>query len=65
MTGTFTLTLNLGNEAMQSEQAIAAILREVADKVDQLNLDERGTIYDNNGNSCGGWEFEINPEAEE
>lgn len=56
----FTLTIELGNEAMQTGADIATALREVADKMDSayghhaIEADN-GRIRDLNGNTVGKW----------
>lgn len=55
----FTLTIELGNDAMQAGPDVAAALRAVADRIESDLLaasDEgRGTIRDANGNTVGRW----------
>ncbi len=56
----FTLTIELGNAAMQSPMDIAAALRKLAVRLSReyngLNLPDSGKIMDLNGNSVGNWE---------
>lgn len=56
----FTLSIELGNEAMQDSEDVAHALRTVAGKVAEyyapLEGGERGSIRDLNGNTCGSWE---------
>jgi len=60
----FTLSVTLGNEAMQSGEDIAQALRSVADKLEALggdpiedmdDYDRSGRIADGNGNTVGRW----------
>lgn len=55
---TFTLTIRLGNEAMQDASDVAAALRKLADKLDGNSFDTMtgGKIMDLNGNCVGKWE---------
>lgn len=55
---TFTLTIKLGNDAMQTPDDIAGALREVADTVQSGR--GNGKIFDLNGNSVG--QFDITGE---
>jgi hypothetical protein len=48
----FTLTLELGNEAMQTLDDIADTLRELADKL-STSYDTEGKVRDANGNTIG------------
>lgn len=50
----FTLTIKLGNDAMQTRRDIADALRAVVDKLESGALD--GKIFDTNGNKVGSWE---------
>ncbi len=55
---TFTLTIELGNDAMQDGTDVASALRSVAKRVDGdsfTRVDGR-KIMDANGNSVGTWE---------
>ena len=65
----FTVTITLGNEAMQTGMDIANSLRAVADHIDDPNqffedptdesgFDRYGKIRDLNGNTVGKWEVE-------
>ena len=62
----FTLTINLGNDAMRTGEDLAAALHAVADKLASLggdpvedliedDYDASGRIRDENGNTCGRW----------
>lgn len=57
---TFTLTIELGNDAMRSTRDIARTLREVADRISPnwriTPQAESHKIMDANGNSVGQWE---------
>lgn len=62
MENIFSLTIRLGNDAMQTPADIAAALRDVADRladgydpVSELGPHE-GVIRDVNGNRVGTWE---------
>lgn len=48
----FTLTVELGNDGMQSGPDVAAALRRVADRIEH-DLEARGPIVDLNGNTVG------------
>lgn len=57
---TFTLTIDLGNDAMQTPADVAGILRgmladDTFDSVDPFERDTR-KVFDANGNSVGKWE---------
>jgi hypothetical protein len=63
---TFTLKIELGNEAMQTGTDIANALRELANHIDDPNqhfddptdesgFDRNGRIRDLNGNTTGTW----------
>jgi hypothetical protein len=52
----FTLSIKLGNEAMQAHADVARELRAVAAQMEQ-QTDMDGTIYDENGNSVGSFRF--------
>ena len=60
----FTLTITLGNDAMQSGEDLAAALHSVADKLAALgadpiedldDYDASGRVRDENGNTVGRW----------
>lgn len=50
----FTLTIDLGNDAMCSTGDIAEALRNVADRL-ELYAEDSGIIRDENGNKVGTW----------
>lgn len=50
----FTLTIRLGNEAMQDQTDIGAALRELGHNLHSA-IDTNGTIRDLNGNTVGEW----------
>ena len=58
---TFTLTINLGNEAMQDSEDVAFALREVADKLMAADFSEGTRVFspynirDANGTTVGEW----------
>lgn len=52
----FVLTINIGNDAMQSNHDIAQALREVADSVEEGH--NMGKIHDYNGNRVGRYDLE-------
>lgn len=52
--GTFTLTIELGNDAMQTGADVARALREVADRA-EWSLVGHMAIMDDNGNRVGSW----------
>ncbi len=54
---TFTLTIELGNDAMQNQYDVRRALRELAsDKLINKWSDGGAKIMDANGNSVGQWE---------
>ncbi len=58
----FTLTIELGNDAMQNSFDVARALKKTADRLEMLKLgkefrkSESGNISDDNGNTVGKWE---------
>jgi hypothetical protein len=48
----FTLTIELGSDAMQSGPDVADALREIADRIEN-GFEARGKIRDANGNTVG------------
>lgn len=59
----FTLTIELGNEAMQTGYDVADALREIADRIYPRGLTEHrnavslvGLVRDINGNTVGSWQ---------
>jgi hypothetical protein len=50
----FILTIELGNDAMQTEMDIANALREIASRI-TLTGKDGGVIRDENGNTVGSW----------
>lgn len=63
----FTLTIELGNDAMQTKYDVAEALREIADRLDQQLTEwgyaERMTLRDDNGNTVGLFGFEARVSA--
>lgn len=58
MNGKFTLTIELGNDAMRTRKAVARTLADiVADRI-LTTKDKEGRIRDTNGNTVGHWKFE-------
>lgn len=55
---TFTLTIELGNEAMQTGYDVADLLRELASKIedDDFTRVDGGRCRDINGNTVARWE---------
>jgi hypothetical protein len=54
---TFVIKITLGNDAVQDAEDIAALLRNVAFRLENLNGDMRhGNVADANGNVVGEWE---------
>ena len=53
----FTLRIELGNEAMQTPEDVAASLREIANRLDWGMYRRSGEILDMNGNTVGEWRF--------
>jgi hypothetical protein len=58
---TLTITITMGNDAMQTIEDLSAALRKVAREVDELDMIEAGSeilsgrIRDANANSVGEW----------
>lgn len=55
----FTLTINLGNEAMRGKDDIATLLRLVSNELnieDEPYIGEKRNVYDINGNTVGSWQ---------
>lgn len=68
MSGKFTLDINLGNAAMDTPAAVAELLREAADKLDNLSARQReatGRLRDGNGNTVGKWSYDNDPDEDE
>lgn len=53
---TFTVKIEMGNDAMKSRFDVARALRQLANKVNESGH-MNGKIMDFNGNSVGSWEF--------
>jgi hypothetical protein len=54
----FTLTIRLGNDAMQTGGDVAEALRKLADRIDTYrdgSFGANGRIMDANGNDVGEW----------
>jgi hypothetical protein len=59
----FKLYIEFGNEAMETWQDLAAVLRKLAKKVDNYDCDmeeQTEVIMDLNGNRVGTWSIEEN-----
>jgi hypothetical protein len=57
---TFTLKIEMGNDAMQKRHHVQAALYEVAELLDDTNCindGPSGVIRDANGNTVGHWRF--------
>jgi len=55
----FELTINLGNDAMQTPEDVSRALRIAADSLSKYGTDlDHGGIWDDNGNRAGEWKFE-------
>ena len=52
----FTLTIDLGNDAMRARRHVARALADLAKKMPHEDRTD-GKILDENGNSVGRWEF--------
>jgi hypothetical protein len=59
--GSFTMRVTLGNDAMQTSEHVAAALRQVAALIGRGR--DCGKVMDANGNSCGVWDLDL-PEEE-
>lgn len=53
---TLTISIELGNDAMQTPAQAADALRTVADRIENNTLS--GVVVDDNGNTVGHWNFE-------
>lgn len=56
---TFTLSIELGNDAIQTGDAVAGLLSKAAHQVDGLEYltpDLYGNLRDENGNRVGSWQ---------
>jgi len=61
-TPNFQLTINLGNDAMQTASNIASALRRIADQLErhgELLEDDNRPIFDYNGSCVGVWSVEL------
>lgn len=57
----FTLSIELGNDVMQTPSEVAAALGRVSEKLarrGEFYPDEGGVLMDENGNSVGAWHIE-------
>lgn len=58
----FTLTINMGNDTMQSNNDVADALKETANKIKRYNMveliDTNFPIFDLNGSKVGSFKFE-------
>ena len=67
----FKLSIELGNDAMESPAHVAEALRELAvviDRLDPHGSSAKGKVYDDNGNLVGKWDFtrpEVDDEEDE
>ena len=54
---TFTVTIDLGNDAMQTAHDVQSALRDVIRDIDEADFSapDRGRIGDINGNTVGTW----------
>ena len=55
---TFTLTIKLGNDAMQDEHDVASALVDVLATGAISDGRTKGKIHDDNGNTVGEWSFQ-------
>lgn len=58
----FKLAIDIGNDAMEDHDDVAAALRRVAEMLDGRY--DAGTISDHNGNRVGEWGFSPEPGRE-
>ncbi len=59
----FSFQIDSDNVAIQDCQAVAVLLRKVADRIDDgIECDDAGILRDENGNKVGNWS--IDPEGE-
>jgi hypothetical protein len=54
----FKLTIELGNDAMETNTDVARALTQVVKKIRESRLNDAGSIRDDNGNTVGEWSFE-------
>ena len=58
----FVLTIDIGNDAMQTGDDVADAVRQVsrnlAANIDTFRPDDTGRVFDANGNTVGGWSIE-------
>lgn len=55
---TFHLEIEMGNEAMQTAEDLAACIRYVAGKMQDDHIPIAGVVRDANGNTVGHWHTE-------
>lgn len=55
----FIVKIETGNAAMSGGRDVAAVLREVAERLERG--EEAGNVRDANGNTVGGWELSLPP----
>lgn len=66
MDGKLVVTIELGNDAMQTPKDVAEALRELATTIEGKEAgNHSGTILDDNGNTSGSWELEVEEEEED
>lgn len=71
MSQTFTVTLELGNDAMRTAGAVVASLRKIANQIqeerypeDPLYPTDSRSVRDRNGNTVGSWNVDEMPDRD-
>lgn len=54
---TFTLRIEMGNDAMDTADAVACALDELAERLRRADAETSGSICDANGNTVGEWSY--------
>lgn len=68
VSGKFNCNIELGNDAMQNPQELAEALRELANRIeniDETTILDGAKILDDNGNEVGSWEYEVELDEDE